>query len=81
MRLILESLNLNMDLFLYDYTTMSSEVLVFGYDSNGRKCEVYLSGFSINCHLVVDPNYFDSSVAMHAAIEQIQYQPMTRGKG
>ena len=58
-----------MDLFLYDYTTMSSEVLVFGYDADGHKCEVYLGGFSINCHIILDNTYFDSSVAMHAALE------------
>ncbi len=70
-----------MDLFLYDYTTMASEVLVFGYDTQGRKCEVYLSGFSINCHLVIDTCYFDSAVALHAALEQIHYQPMNRAGG
>ncbi len=70
---VLERRKRKMDLFLYDYTTMGSEVLVFGYDAHGRKCEVYLSGFSINCHLVIDTCYFDSAVALHAALEQIHY--------
>lgn len=61
---MLNRIKVKMNIFLYDYTNMTSEVLIFGYNEEGRKCEVYLSGFSICCDLVVDSAYFDSGVSM-----------------
>lgn len=69
-----------MHLFLYDYTNMPSEIVVFGYTEEGRKCEVYLRGFSICCDVVVDPEYFESAVAMQLTLEKVEFQTAASGK-